>query len=265
MAYSFAFSPCPNDTFMMHGLMTGKISSPGVEFDISLHDIQELNVGMASERFDLCKVSSVAALRHEDTYEILSSGAAIGYGVGPLVVKRADAAPLNSSSRIVCPGVNTTASALFRYFYPQHRVIGQRIFSDIMPALVRGKFDYGVVIHEGRFTYRDLGLECESDLGARWEQRFAAPLPLGCVVAHTRVAHEVRRAFEGIIKSSIEYGYAHRDEALGTMRLHAQELSDAALWSHVELYVNQWSLDLGASGRKAFGLLREVCGSEFSS
>lgn len=258
MAYSFAFSPCPNDTFMMHGLMTGKVTSPGIELDISLHDIQELNAGMASERFDFCKVSSVAALRHEGRYEILSSGAALGYGVGPLVVKRADAAPLNQDSRVVCPGIDTTANALFRYFHPQHGAIEQRIFSDIMPALVRGEFEYGVVIHEGRFTYQQFGLEYVSDLGARWEEQFESPLPLGCLVAHARVAEEVRRTFEGMIKASIEYGYAHREDARRTMRRHAQELDDTALWSHVELYVNNWSLDLGSSGRRAFALLRDL-------
>ena len=260
MVYSFAFSPCPNDTFMMHGLMTDRVSAAGVRVDISLLDIQELNVGMGSERFDLCKVSSVAALRHADTYEILSSGAALGYGVGPLVVKRVDAAPLSAASRVVCPGIDTTANSLFRYFYPEQRCIEQRIFSDIMPALARGEFEYGVVIHEGRFTYQGFGLEVVADLGARWEERFAVPLPLGCLVAHRRIAPEVRRVFEQLMKASIEYSFAHRDEALVTMRAHAQEFDDAALWSHVQLYVNQWSLDLGASGREAFRVLQQVCG-----
>jgi 1,4-dihydroxy-6-naphthoate synthase len=258
MDYTLAFSPCPNDTFMMHGIMTGAVAAPGASYSISLHDIQELNTGMVEERFDFCKVSSVAALKASQSYELCSVGAALGYGVGPLLLTRPGAAPLDRGAKVLCPGSATTAHTLFRHFYPEAVSVEQRVFSEIMPALRRGDVDYGVVIHEGRFTYQALGLECVADLGAMWEERFGLPLPLGCLVAHKRVGEEARRAFEDTLRRSIEYSYNHRDEVYRTMRAHAQELDDTALWAHVDLYVNQWSVDLGDVGREAFERLRQV-------
>jgi 1,4-dihydroxy-6-naphthoate synthase len=258
MQYSFAFSPCPNDTFMMHAIMSGAVRTDGIAFDLSLHDIQELNTGMAAERFDLCKVSSVAALKNAHAYELCSVGAAVGYGVGPLLLARPGAPALERAAGVLCPGAATTAYALFQHFYPQAGAVRQCVFSEIMPALARGEADYGVVIHEGRFTYQGLGLECVADLGAMWEERYRVPLPLGCLVAHRRVAPAVRSAFEQTVRRSIEYSYNHRDEAYQTMRAHAQELDDQALWAHVDLYVNQWSLELGEIGQAAFTRLQEI-------
>ena len=257
MSHVVAISPCPNDTFIFHGVLTGRVALPSpVTFE--LLDIQELNEGIAAERFDLCKVSSVAALRHSATYEVCSVGAALGYGVGPLLVARPGAAPLGERSRVLAPGSATTAFALLRHFFPQAASVSQVVFSDIMPALVRGDADYGVVIHEGRFVYQALGLRCVADLGALWEERYQVPLPLGCLVAHRRVAREWKAAFESAVRASIEYSYAHRDEALATMRAHAQELDDRAIWSHVNLYVNQWSSELGSTGKAAFERLASV-------
>jgi 1,4-dihydroxy-6-naphthoate synthase len=260
MNYPLAFSPCPNDTFMMHGIMTDTVKSAELNFDISLLDIQQLNTAMIEERFDFCKVSSVAALGCSDTYEICSVGAALGFGVGPLLLKRPGAPELSALSAVLCPGSLTTAYALLRYFYPGLNAIEQRVFSEIMPALLHKEADYGVVIHEGRFTYQGLGLECVADLGAMWEERYKLPLPLGCFVAHKRVGPKMRAAFEQLVRRSIEYSYSNRDKAYRTMCAHAQELDDAALWSHVDLYVNQWSLELGTTGRAAFDTLRQAAG-----
>lgn len=238
-------------------MLAGKIALPGpVSFE--LLDIQQLNEGLTLERFDICKVSSVAALRHSDTYEICSVGAALGYGVGPLFVARPGAAPLGADSRVFAPGSATTAFALLRHFFPQAVAVHQVVFSEIMPALVRGDADYGVVIHEGRFVYRAMGLECVADLGVLWEQRYRVPLPLGCLVVHRRVAREWKAAFEAALRASIEYSYKHRNEALVTMRTHAQELDDGAIWSHVDLYVNRWTVELGTTGADAFLRLREL-------
>jgi 1,4-dihydroxy-6-naphthoate synthase len=146
---------------------------------------------------------------------------------------------------------------LFRELYPG-AVIGVQhcLFSEIMPALERGEADYGVVIHEGRFTYEARGLELVADLGNLWEERFKLPLPLGCFVAHTRITEAVRREVSDLVRRSIEYGYSHREEAYETMRRHAQELDEQAIWSHVDLYVNEWSLALGNTGEAAFEQLR---------
>jgi 1,4-dihydroxy-6-naphthoate synthase len=257
MQFSLAISPCPNDTFIFNGLLTGRIAAP-FPVDISLLDIQELNEGMFAERFDLCKVSSVAALRNSACYRICSVGAAVGFGVGPLIVSRPGAGPINRESKVVAPGPATTAYTLLRHFFPEVSSVRQMVFSEIMPAILRGEADYGVVIHEGRFVYQGLGLECVVDLGALWESRYGVPLPLGCLVAHRRVPEHELRQFEEVVRESIRYSYAYPQEALVTMREHAQELDEKAIWSHVELYVNRWSLDLGDEGRGAFGKLGEV-------
>jgi 1,4-dihydroxy-6-naphthoate synthase len=140
---------------------------------------------------------------------------------------------------------------LYRRFFPQAPKARNLIFSEVMPALKRGEADYGVVIHEGRFTYRDEGLELEADLGSLWEGSVKAPLPLGCIVAARRLPLEVRGAFSDCVRRSVEYAFAHREETLASMRRYAQELQDHVIWAHVDLYVNQWSLDLGEEGRRA--------------
>ncbi|MEY4701257.1 MAG: 1,4-dihydroxy-6-naphtoate synthase [Pseudomonadota bacterium] len=258
MVYSLAISTCPNDTFMFHAILEHRIDLRGLEFEITLCDIQELNLGMQGERYDFCKASSVAALRAVESYELCPSGAALGYGVGPLLLKRKDAPPLGRRARVLCPGESTTANALFRHFYPDAGEVSQVVFSDIMPALRDGRADYGVVIHEGRFTYQTFGLEYVADLGTCWEERYQMPLPLGCVVAHRRLPPEIRQLFAEVTRASVEYAYANRPETLITMRRYAQELDDTALWAHVELYVNEWSVDLGDVGREAFERLSEV-------
>lgn len=252
-----AFSPCPNDTFIFHGILSGRISLP-VPMVIELLDIQELNEGMAAERFDLCKVSSVAALTHSETYRICSVGAALGFGVGPLLLSRPGAEPLSARSRVVAPGRATTAYALLRHFFPEATSVRQMVFSEIMPALLRGEADYGVVIHEGRFVYERLGLACVADLGTLWEERYSVPLPLGCLVVHRRLAESLQGELEEAVCRSLEYSYANRAEAFNTMRAYAQELDESALWAHVDLYVNQWSRDLGLDGRAAFERLGQV-------
>lgn len=259
MTIKLAISPCPNDTFVFCGLISGQVISHQ-PLSIELADIQKLNEGMAEERFDLCKVSAVAAIRHSDRYRLCSVGAALGYGVGPLVVARPGAAPIGPLSRVLAPGEATTAYALFRHFFPEaFSGVKQTVFSEIMPALLKGEADYGVVIHEGRFVYQSLGLECLADLGALWERRYRLPLPLGCLVAHKRVSVDTQQLFEKAVRSSIDFSYANRSMAYETMKLHAQELDQNAIWSHVDLYVNQWSLDLGDVGMAAFERLADVC------
>ena len=259
MKYTLAISPCPNDTFMMHALLKGHVHREGMEFDVSFLDIQELNAALSEGRFDFCKVSSIAALDYSSEYQLCSAGAALGYGVGPLLLKHPKAAPLTAYSSVLCPGANTTACALFGYFYPEAKsAVRHRVFSDIMPALERAEADFGVVIHEGRFTYQAYGLERVADLGAMWESTCKLPLPLGCIVARRTIHGSVRKDFEDLVRSSITYAYQHREEVSHTMRQYAQELGSEALWSHVDLYVNQWSLDLGAEGKAAFEKLKSL-------
>lgn len=223
----------------------------GLELDVSLLDVQELNALAAAEALDFSKVSCFAAAKLEDRYEICSSGAAVGFGVGPLLLRRPGAPQLDRRARVLCPGALTTAGLLYRHFFPEAAEASNLVFSEIMPALQRGDADYGVVIHEGRFTFAQEGLELEADLGALWEREFRAPLPLGCIVAARKMPAEDRKIFADCVKRSVEFALANREETLATMRRYAQELQDPVIWAHVELYVNAWSVDLGEEGRRA--------------
>lgn len=252
MRYKLGISTCPNDTFMFHGLLTGRVACEGFELDIELLDVQQLNEGLERGTFHFSKASCFAASLLKDRFEVCPSGAALGYGVGPLVLSRPGAPVPMPQARVLTPGGMTTAYLLFQHFFPAPRSIRHVVFSEIMPALERGDADVGVVIHEGRFTYRESGLGFIADLGQEWEREFSLPLPLGCIVADRSVPAEHRAAFAQGVKRSIEYAYAHRDETLPTMRRYAQELADSVIWQHVDLYVNEWSLELGEIGTKAF-------------
>lgn len=258
MSYSLAISTCPNDTFMFHQFLEERHGDGKNRFEVTLLDIQELNNRIDREEFDFCKVSSVHALRRRDCYTVCRAGASLGFGVGPLLLKRRGAAPLDPNSKVLCPGKGTTATALFRAFYPQADAIEHVVFSDIMPTLASDGADYGVVIHEGRFTYQEFGLEMEADLGSLWEKKHSLPLPLGCIVAHKRLDQSIVESFEQTLRSSISAAYSDRDKAFAVMQKHAQELKPEAIWAHVDLYVNDWSLDLGVEGQQAFDQLEHM-------
>ncbi len=249
-------STCPNDTFTFHGLLTGAVQVEGAQIDFELLDVQELNEGFARGEFDAAKVSFHAALRMADELWVLRVGSALGRGVGPLVLAAAGA-ERGADARVLCPGQWTTASLLCRLFHPEWKRIEQVCFSEIMPALAAGKADLGVCIHEGRFTWKKSGLERVEDLGQTWERATAEPLPLGGIVARNNLEPKLLAALQTAIVASLDYAREHPSQALQSMREHAQELSDAVLWQHVELYVNDSTRDLGPGGQRALLALAE--------
>jgi len=258
MKYKLGISTCPNDTFMFHGVLSGNVVCRGFDLEINLLDIQRLNDGVAQNKFHFSKVSCFAAALLQDGYERCDSGAALGYGVGPLLLARKGAPSSVSEGRVLTPGDTTTASLLFNHFFPGASRVDHVTFSEIMPALQQGEADFGVVIHEGRFTYEESGLQCVADLGVLWERETGLPLPLGCLVMARSVSDQHRAEFARAVRASIEYGYAHRDEAFVTMKRYAQELSESVIWRHVELYVNDWSLNLGELGHQALSRFDEL-------
>lgn len=262
MRHTLGISPCPNDTFMFHAILERHLGMRGFELDVELLDVQELNRRATEGEISFSKVSCYAAAALEERYEVLAAGAALGFGVGPLVLARRGAPALGPGARVLTPGSLTTAGVLFRRYFPSARRSRDVVFSEIMPALERGEADYGVVIHEGRFTYAQRGLELIADLGERWEQEFRLPLPLGCIVASRSIAEGTRQEFGRLVRDSVEYAFANRAETLATMRRHAQELDEAVIWSHVDLYVNKWSADLGEDGRRALEIFRDLVRSE---
>ena len=245
-------STCPNDTFAFHGLLTRAVDWRGLHFEVDLLDIEQLNERLLGGGFDVGKTSFHAALQLADDHVVLPSGSALGFGVGPLLLAAAaGTTPENISQLTLCPGRHTTAALLFALFHPNTTRVEHAIFSDIMPRLEGGEADFGVCIHEGRFTWQQRGLGLVEDLGTRWEQATGCPLPLGGIVASCRLPGETIATVQQVIQDSLRFALADRQAALPTMRRYAQEFDDRVLMQHVDLYVNAWTLDLGVEGAQA--------------
>jgi 1,4-dihydroxy-6-naphthoate synthase len=245
-------STCPNDTFAFHGLLTKAVDWQGLTFEVELLDIQQLNDRLLAGDFDVAKTSFHAALSLADDYVVLPSGSALGFGVGPLLLSApAGGVPTGPGQLTLCPGRHTTAALLFALFHPHTTRVEHVVFSEIMPMLAAGRADFGVCIHEGRFTWQQHGLGLVEDLGTRWEAETGCPLPLGGIVASRRLAGDTIAAVQQVIHDSLLLALGDRDAALPTMRAHAQEHDDAVLMQHVDLYVNEWTENLGPVGMRA--------------
>ena len=249
-------STCPNDTFAFHGLMENRVDVRGLNFEIELLDIQELNNHLFKQNFDIAKASFHAAMLLTDQYIVLPSGSALGFGVGPLLLSSSpDIYPNRNDQLALCPGEHTTATLLYNMFYQNVTQVEQVVFSEIMPRLHKRHADFGVCIHEGRFTWETSGLFLVEDLGARWETETQCPLPLGGIIGRRSLGDDVIARVQGVIRDSLLYGLANPKEPLPTMREYAQEFDDSVLMKHVELYVNDWTVDLGVVGRQALDKL----------
>jgi len=245
-------STCPNDTFAFHGLLTRAVDWRGLQFEVELLDIEQLNERLLVDAFDVCKASFHAALHVADDHVVLPSGSALGIGVGPLLLSASPGSrPEHTGQLTLCPGRHTTAALLFALFHPHTTLVEHVIFSEIMPRLEAGEADFGVCIHEGRFTWQEHGLGLVEDLGTRWEKETGCPLPLGGIVASSRLPHETMQTVQQVIHDSLLCALADRQAALPTMRRYAQEFDDHVLMQHVDLYVNEWTLDLGVEGARA--------------
>lgn len=255
-AIRLGISTCPNDTFAFHALMSRLVDWRGLNFQVELLDIQELNERLFRGEFDIAKASFHAALRLADRMLVLPSGSALGFGVGPLLLAAApDTQPLSAEQVTLCPGELTTAALLFKLFYPNTTRVENTLFSAIMPMLKERRADFGVCIHEGRFTWQAEGLSLVEDLGTRWETETHCPLPLGGILGAMSLGDELLRTVEAVIGDSLRYSLANRESALPTMRHYAQEFDDRVLMQHVDLYVNDWTVDLGDVGRNALSEL----------
>ncbi len=245
-------STCPNDTFAFHGLLSGASADRSLGLELELHDVQTLNEQFRSGALDAAKVSFAALLDLAQELWVLPVGAALGQGVGPVVL--ASARP-DAADVVLAPGKFTTANLLWRMFHPREPTPTQVVFSQIMPALARGAARLGVCIHEGRFTYQNYGLELREDLGQVWESQTGLPLPLGGIAVRRSLGRERALALVRAIEASLALARAEPDAALATMRKHAQEHSDAVLLQHVELYVTPETERMSARGERALAEL----------
>ena len=247
-----AISTCPNDTFAFHGLLTRAVDWRGLNFEVELLDIEQLNERLLHNDFDVSKASFHAALAAAEQLVVLPTGSALGFGVGPLLLAAAaGTTPHDDTQLTLSPGKHTTAALLFALFHPRSTRVEQVVFSEIMPRLGAGSADFGICIHEGRFTWQPQGLYLVEDLGLRWEGETGCPLPLGGIVASRRLPADTIATVQGVIADSLRLALSNRDAPLPTMRAHAQELDDRVLMHHVDLYVNDWTLDLGPLGKRA--------------
>ena len=258
MRLTLGFSPCPNDTFIFDALVNKKIDAGGLEFEVVLEDVQTLNQWAIEGKLDITKLSYGVLPLVLDKYILLNSGSALGRGVGPLLITNAELGMTNvEEKQIAIPGKNTTAHLLFSLAYPNAK---NKIFLryDEIENFVLSSNGLGVIIHENRFTYEAKGLKKIIDLGDYWEKETSNPIPLGGIVIKREIELTVQQKVEGLIKKSIEYAFSNYPELNDYIREHAQEMSEDVMRMHIDLYVNDYSINLKKEGRDAVEKLLDV-------
>lgn len=265
-ALTLGYSPCPNDTFIFHGLASGLVDWPG-GLDVTLADVEELNGMAADGRLDVVKVSVAAAAGILDDYVLLRAGGAMGYGVGPLLVAREQVGLASLDGKTVAiPGRMTTANLLFGLCCREAGVsveLSEMIFDAVFDAVLSGQADAGLVIHEGRFTYGEKGLVRLLDLGAWWEEHTGLPIPLGAIAIRRDLGEETARAMNEAIRQSLLDARENTGRAWDYIKQHAQEMDDAVIREHIKTFVTDYSLDVGDKGVDAVQrLLREAGAAE---
>lgn len=260
MRLSLGFSPCPNDTFIFDALVNGKIDTGGLAFDVVLEDVQTLNEWALAGKLAISKISYGVWPLLQEQYSLLESGGALGKGVGPLLISKNPVLNLSDIDQmsIAVPGINTTAHMLFSMAFPHAKQKQFMVFHEIEQAVLEGKVDAGVIIHENRFTYQYKGLVKIMDLGENWEQALQCPIPLGGIVVRNDIDTNLRIQINDYIKASVAYAFANYPSLAPYVREHAQEMSEAVMRQHIDLYVNNFSIGLGADGHRAVNALCKV-------
>lgn len=244
---SLAISPCPNDTFIFCAMAPG--------YSLTLDDVESLNERAERGEFDVTKISVAAFGRIRDQYALLTAGGAAGFGVGPLLVA---SRPREPGGRIAIPGERTTAALLLQLL-GRFDTVPMR-FDLIEQAVLSGEVDCGVLIHEGRFTYAEKGLHKLADLGEVWEQRMHAPIPLGAIAIRRDLGPDVARRIDEEIRASLRHSWAHPDSCATFVRENAQEMSPAVMQSHIDLYVNDYSIEADRTSIERLVALGETRG-----
>ncbi len=251
-ALSLGYSPCPNDTFIFDALVHGKINAEGLHFEPILEDVETLNRRAFAGELDVTKLSYHALAHLTHRYRLLEAGSALGFGCGPLLIARRplSTADINAGP-IGIPGQLTTANFLLSLAFPQANHKVEMLFSDIEDAVLRGDVVAGLIIHENRFTYAQKGLTCLTDLGAWWERQTGLPIPLGGIAVRRDLPADVQQRLNRALQRSVEYALAHPEAAMPYVRQHAQAMDDDVMRAHIHLYVNDFSRNLGTTGRQA--------------
>ena len=258
MKLTLGFSPCPNDTFIFDAMVNGKIDTQGITCDYVMEDVETLNIWAEQGKLDITKLSYNTFLYTVDQYALLHSGSALGEGVGPLLVskKSLDIDNINNF-KIAIPGFNTTANLLLSLAFPDAKNKTELVFSEIEGAVLDGIYDAGLIIHEGRFTYAKKGLTRLIDLGDWWERTTDAAIPLGGIVIRRSFDKELCATVDQIIKESLNWSWEQYPELTSFITTNAQEMEEDVMRKHIQLYVNDYTTDLGEKGRNAINTLFE--------
>jgi 1,4-dihydroxy-6-naphthoate synthase len=268
MKLSLGFSPCPNDTFIFDALIHHKIDTEGLEFEVFYDDVETLNQKAFRGELDITKLSYHAFAYIADKYVLLDAGSALGFGVGPMLISDLEISISDLQNNqirdpksqirnplIGIPGKYTTANFLLGLAFPEAINKQELVFSDIENAVLEGRIDVGLIIHENRFTYQDKGLKKIIDLGDYWEKKTGCAIPLGGIVANRNLPEDVQHKINRVLRKSVEFAFANPKSGLEYIRSHAQEMSEEVMYKHIDLYVNKYSVDLGEEGKKAIKLL----------
>jgi 1,4-dihydroxy-6-naphthoate synthase len=258
MKLSLAISTCPNDTFAFDALINKRIDSEGINFDLHLADIDELNKMAHSATADVIKLSYATFPSVSKHYQMLTAGSALGNGVGPLVISKRKIYPDELPYvKVAIPGEQTTANLLFSIFFPNCKQKKVYLFSNIEEAILTNEIDAGVIIHENRFTYQKKGLLRIVDLGEMWEKETQLPIPLGGIAVKRELPEVLKQKINILVKQSVSFGLANPNSSSDFVCKYAQEMSKETQRRHIELYVNNFTIDIGPEGKKAISTLWE--------
>lgn len=259
---SLGYSTCPNDTFIFDAMVHHKIDTEGLEFDIVMADVEELNKKAIKQELDVTKISYHAYSKIADHYCLLDSGSALGKNNGPILISKHKIYPDEVDDiNIAIPGENTTANMLFSIAYPNAKKKKEYLFSDIEDVVLSNEMDAGLIIHENRFTYEKKGLQKIVDLGEFWEKETHLPIPLGGIAVRRDLDHEIQLKINRILRKSVEFAFENPKSAYPYIKKYAQEMDEDVMYKHIELYVNQFTIDLGKDGRDAIKMLYKKASS----
>jgi len=253
-----AHSPDSDDAFMFYGMATNKIRLPGVKFTHTLCDIETLNRKAVEGFYDITAISFHAYPYIQEQYALMPTGGSVGEGYGPMIVA-SRSIPLEEIARhrIAVPGTMTTAYLVLKLFAPE---IATEVvpFDEIIPRVIEGQYEAGLIIHEGQLTFNKAGLHKILDMGKWWRDQTGLPLPLGGNAIRRDLGPELMTTCCGALRDSIRYALEHREEALQYAMQFARDLDPQLADKFVGMYVNERTLDYGEDGREAIAKLLEM-------
>jgi len=256
MHLTLGFSTCPNDTYIFDAMVHGRIDTEGIEFELIMADIEELNRHAFAAEIDISKISFHAYAYLSDSYLLINSGSTLGFQNGPVIISKYKVFPDEIKNlKIAIPGKHTTANLLLSIAYPEHKNRKEYLFSDIEDVVLSGEMDAGLIIPENQYTYLQKGLKEVVDLGEFWETKTGMAIPFRGIVVNRKFSAEIQRKIDRIMKRSIEFALENPKASYPFVKHHAQEMDDTVMESHLKLYVNDFTSDLGKEGRKAVKML----------